>query len=475
VLPAREPFAMLLGSSPINSSRWRMPDLVPYRRVHVIGAGGSGMSGLAKLLVQCGHQVTGSDLKPGPMLAALDRAGADTWVGHRPDVVVKADLVVTSSAVPNHDQEVVAAREAGIDVWERPRLLAAITDRLGTIGVTGTHGKTTSAAMAVTALRSLGRDPSFMVGGRLIDLNTNSHLGEEELFVLEADEAFGTFLSLTLDGLLITNVEADHLDHYGTVGNMESAFAEVALGVNGPVLACFDDAGARNLAARNKAVIGYGTAEDARWRVTGIEHRDGGVGFALTGDTDVDVWIPKPGHHVARNAAGVVALLAESGFDPGAVAEGLRGFGGVRRRFEVKSRRGGITLVDDYAHHPTEIAATLEAARLGHPGRIVAVFQPHRFTRTKEHGVALGRALAAADRVFVGDVYAAGEAPIPGISGRSVFDGLSDPARATYVDRRSDLAETVAGEIRPGDLVLLLGAGDIAQLADELIPLLAEA
>jgi len=433
------------------------------------------MSGLAKLLVQCGHQVTGSDLKPGPMLAALDRAGADTWVGHRPDIVVKADLVVASSAVPEHDREVVAAREAGIDVWERPRLLAAITDRLATIGVTGTHGKTTSSAMAVTALRSLGRDPSFMVGGRLIDLNTNSHLGEEGLFVLEADEAFGTFLSLTLDGLLITNIEADHLDHYGTVENMESAFAEVASGVSGPVLVCLDDPGVRRLAAGNEAVIGYGTAHDARWRMTGIEHRDGGVGFALSGETEIDMWIPKPGQHVARNAAGVVALLAECGFDPGAVAEGLRDFAGVRRRFEVRSRRAGITLVDDYAHHPSEVAATLDAARSSHPGRIVVVFQPHRFTRTEEHGAALGRALSVADRVFVSDVYAAGEAPIPGVSGRSVLDGVSDSTRATYLPRRGDIAATVAGEIKRGDYVLLLGAGDIVQLADELTPLLADA
>ena len=451
-----------------------MPDLVPYRRVHVIGAGGSGMSGLAKLLVQCGHHVTGSDLKPGTMLASLERAGADTWVGHRPDVVVKADLIVASSAVPDRDPEIVAAREAGIEVWERPRLLAAITDRLGTIGVTGTHGKTTGTAMAVTALRSLGRDPSFMVGGRLIDLNTNSHLGEEELFVLEADEAFGTFLSLKMDALLVTNIEADHLDYYGTVDHMEAAFAKVAAGVSGPVVGCLDDAGVRRLTAVTDGLVGYGLAEDAGWRISGLEHRDGGVGFVLAGDAEVDVWIPQPGHHTARNAAGVIALLAESGFDPQGVADGLRNFSGVRRRFEVRSRRGGITLVDDYAHHPTEVAATLDAARLGHTGRIVAVFQPHRFTRTREHGTAIGTALSMADRVFVTDVYAAGEVPIAGVSGRLVADAVSGPA-TSYVPRRVDLAASLAAEIEPGDLVLLLGAGDITQVADELTRLLPEA
>lgn len=449
-----------------------MPDLVPYRRVHVVGAGGSGMSGLAKLLVQCGHQVTGSDLKPGVMLRALEGAGADTWIGHRPDMTVKADLVVVSSAVPAHDPEVRAAREAGIEVWERPQLLAAITDRLGTLGITGTHGKTTGTAMAVTALRALGRDPSFMVGGRLIDLNTNSHLGEEDLFVLEADEAFGTFLSLELDGLLITNIEADHLDYYGSVEEMEDAFAEVASRVNGPVVGCLDDAGVQRLASRNDSLIGYGSGEEARWRISGLQHRDGGVGFSLVGSSQVEVWVPKPGNHVARNAAGVIALLAESGFDPAEVAAGLRGFTGVRRRFEIRSRRGGVVLVDDYAHHPTELAATLEAARLGHPGRIVAVFQPHRFTRTEELGQALGEALSVADRVFVSDVYAAGEAPIPGVSGNTVLAGVSDPSMATYVPRRADLAAAVADEVVSGDLVLLLGAGDVTQVADELAPLL---
>jgi UDP-N-acetylmuramate--alanine ligase len=449
-----------------------MPDLVPYRRVHVIGAGGSGMSGLAKLLVQCGHQVTGSDLKPGVMLSALEGAGADTWIGHRPDMTVKADLVVVSSAVPAHDPEVRAAREAGIEVWERPQLLAAITDRLGTIGMAGTHGKTTSTAMAVTALRSLGRDPSFMVGGRLIDLNTNSHLGDEDLFVLEADEAFGTFLSLDLDGLLITNIEADHLDYYGSVDNMEDAFADVAAGVNGPVVACFDDPGVQRLSSRNASVIGYGFDDRARWRISDLEHRDGGVAFSLLGSSEVEVWIPRPGRHVARNAAGVVALLAECGFDPAEVAAGLKGFIGVRRRFEVRFRRGGVVVVDDYAHHPTELAATLEAARLGHPGRIVAVFQPHRFTRTEELGQALGEALSLADRIFISDVYAAGEAPIPGISGNSVLAGVSEPSRATYVPRRADLAGAVAAEVESGDLVLLLGAGDVTQVADELAPLL---
>lgn len=451
-----------------------MAELIPHRRVHIVGAGGAGMSGLAKLLVQAGHQVTGSDLKPGTMLAALDGAGADTWVGHRPDTVVKADLVVASSAVPSHDPELAAAREAGIEVWERPRLLAAITSSLRTLGVTGTHGKTSSTAMAVTAMRAIGADPSFMVGGRLMELNTNSHLGTEDLFILEADEAFGTFLSLDLNGLLITNIESDHLDHYGTVEQMETAYQTVAAAVEGPVVGCLDDPGVRRL-AQDMFVVGYGTAEDATWRLTEIAPVDGGVGFTLVGPTTVRATLPQPGMHVARNAAGVIALLAEAGFDPVQVVDGLADYRGVRRRFEVRSRHAGVIVIDDYAHHPTEVAATLAAARHAHEGRIVAVFQPHRFSRTAELGEELGQALSSADRVFVTDVYAAGEAPVPGVTGRTVLAGLSDASIGSYVQRRLDVAPALAAEATAGDMVLLLGAGDITQVADELAPLLQEA
>jgi UDP-N-acetylmuramate--alanine ligase len=449
-------------------------ELLDHKRIHMVGAGGIGMSGLAKILAQAGHRVSGSDLKPSHSLAALEGAEVAVWVGHRPDAAASWDLVVASSAVPGRDPEIVAAHDAGVEVWERPQLLEVITRRLPTIGVTGTHGKTTGTAMLVAALRGLGRDPSFMVGGELVDLNTNAHLGEEDLFVLEADEAFGTFLALHLRGLVVTNIESDHLDHYETVERLEAAFGEVAHRVVGPVVACVDDAGARRLMAALPAAIGYGTGEDARWRIVGLEHRASGVDFRLDGPAGVvAVSIPKPGLHVARNAAGALALIGELGMDVAAAAEGLRGFAGVRRRFEVRGRVRGIVVVDDYAHHPTEVAATIAAATLGHPGRVVAVFQPHRFTRTAAVGVALGRALAAAQHAFVTDVYAAGEAPIPGITGRVVADAAAAAGvETTYVPRRVDLAETIAEVVHPGDMVLLMGAGDITLVADEITPLL---
>lgn len=433
------------------------------------------MSGLAKILSQAGHEVSGSDIKPGAALASLEGAGVAIWLGHDPPRAAAADLVVASSAVPERDPELAAARTAGVPVWERPRLLAAITGQLPTLGVTGTHGKTTGTAMLVAALRALGRDPSFMVGGELVDLNTNAHLGEESLFVLEADEAFGTFLSLHLGGLVVTNVEPDHLDHYGTVEDLEAAFAEVAAAVTGPVVGCVDDPGVQRLAAAVPSLVGYGTSRHARWSIGQVSQGPGSVAFVLRGpDGATPVVVPKPGEHVARNAAGVLALLGETGIDVAAAADGLRTFAGVRRRFEIRSRVGGVTVVDDYAHHPTELTATLAAARLGHPGRVVAVFQPHRFTRTSEHGPALGRALAGAHRVFVTDVYPAGEAPIPGVTGRVVADAAAEVVDAVeYVPRRGDLASAVATAAEPGDLVLLLGAGDVTLVADELAPLLA--
>jgi len=444
-------------------------------RIHIVGAGGAGMNGLGKLLANLGHTVSGSDLKPSPRIDALVDLGVETWVGHRPDAMADVDLIVTSSAVPQHDPEIVAALAAGATWWERPELLDAITAQMPAVGFTGTHGKTTSTALAVTAVRSLGLDPSFLVGGQMAAFNTGARLGVDPIFILEADEAFGTFRKLHMEALLVTNIEADHLDYYGTVSELEEAFALVARRVTGPVVACIDDAGVRRLAERVE-VIPYGTDPAALWRISSVRSVRGTVQFNLAGpDFTGPVSVPKPGTHVARNAAGVVALLAELGHDPAALAAGLAGFAGVRRRFEVRSRVGDVTVVDDYAHHPTEIAATIAAGREGGWRRVWVVFQPHRYTRTAEHGPAFGAPLAAADRVIVTDIYSAGEAPIPGVSSRLVADAVA--AAGGHVDFVPDLGgagEMLAANVEPGDLVLLLGAGDVNSLAEPLARSLEE-
>ena len=441
-------------------------------RIHLVGVGGSGMSGLAKLLAQAGHHVTGSDLRPNPSFAELRDLGVDVWDGHRPEAIATAQLLVASSAIPPTDPEVAAARHRGVPVWERPDLLEAITFDMPAIGLAGTHGKTTSTGLAVTGLRAGGRDPSFLVGGRMLGLGTSAHLGERDLFVLEADEAFGTFQRLHLRGLLITNIEADHLDHYRSFENLQAAFVEVAQSTRGPVVACLDDEGAGRLANELGAVT-YGTSAEADWQISELRMSDGSVRFVLGGSGGrLRVEVPRPGLHIALNAAGVVALLAELGFPPGEIAAGLGDFAGIRRRFEFRGRINGVGVVDDYAHHPTEVAATVAAARTQHDGRLIAVFQPHRYSRTEEHWQAFGPALAGADLVVVTDVYAAGEKPIPGVTGALIAQtARSAGAEVLYVPLRSELAGAVARVLAPGDLVLTLGAGDITGLATELIGL----
>ncbi len=446
------------------------PGLEGIRRIHVVGAGGSGMAPLAKLLAGLGHDVTGSDLKPARRLHTLADVGIEVWVGHRPDAAAAADLVVASSAVPDRDPEVRAAIEAGVTVWRRPRLLDAITSTMPAIGFTGTHGKTTSTALAVTALRGAGADPSFIVGGELLDLNTGAHLGDPDLFVIEADEAFGTFRHLRMRGLLVTNVEADHLDYYATVAELEEAFALVANRTSGPVVGCADDPGVRRLGGR-APIITYGVEDDATWRIRDVVDRPDGVTFTLTGpDAAVPVSVPRPGLHVARNTAGVLVLLTELGFDLPALADGVSRFRGVRRRFEVLARVGGITVVDDYAHHPTEVAATIGAGTRTGARRVVAVFQPHRYTRTAELAPEFGAPLALADEVIVTDVYPAGETPQPGISGRLVAEAVAAAGGAVdYIPALEDVARSLASRVGDGDLVLLLGAGDVNTITADLV------
>lgn len=436
------------------------------KSIHMIGVGGAGMSGLAKLLAQRGLTVTGSDLKPSSVIDALSGVGVETWIGHRPDRVGAVDVVVASSAVPDHDSELRAAREAGIVTARRPALLRGVTMAFPTIGFSGTHGKTSSTAMAVAALRSCDRDPSFIVGGELTDLNTGAHLGDHDLLLLEADEAFGTFRHLELTALGVTNIEADHLDYYRTVTALEEAFAQVAAGTAGPVVACVDDSGIRRLAERTK-VIGYGTNRDAAWRIADIELSEISS-FTLHGrGASHRVQLRQPGLHVVLNAAGVLALLGELGYDLDCAIEGIRRFGGVRRRFEMKARIGGVSIIDDYAHHPTEVASTVEAARMMTAGRLWVVFQPHRYTRTAALAPAFGVPLANADRVIITDVYGAGEEPQPGVTGRLVAEAVrAGGGEVDYVEHLADVPSHFTDALEPGDTVVLMGAGDVSTIWD---------
>lgn len=427
------------------------------------------MGPLAKLLAAMGHRVSGSDLHTGASVDGLRRLGIETWPGGRPDRMARCDLVVASSAVPGSDPEIRAAGRAGVPVWERPVLLAMLTARIPTIGITGTHGKTTSTALAINAVRALDIDPSFIVGGDLLDIGTNAHLGTEDLLVLEADEAFGTFTHLTFHGLMVTNVDSDHVDHYGGREHLEAAFRGVVDAVDGPVVVGVDDPGGRRLAGHTGRA-GYGTSPDAEWRITGVVAGPSRVSFRLAGRfAPARVTVGRPGLHTARNACGVLALLAELGYDPAEAAGRMATFGGVRRRLELRATVAGVAIYDSYAHHPTEVSADLDAIAPIERNRLWVIFQPHLYSRTGALAAEFGRALEGADRLVVTDVYGAREAPVPGVTGALVADAARRGGAAVdYVPRLKDVAGFVANRVEPGDLVLTLGAGDITSLPDGL-------
>lgn len=454
------------------------PLLPGLSSVHLVGVGGAGMSALAKLLVQSGLKVSGSDIRDGLELKALADLGVDTWAGHQPARVGDVDLVVASSAVPDTDPELEVARIRELKVWKRPELLESITTSLSTIGPTGTHGKTTTTAMLVQAARAAGVDPSFVVGGEMVDLGTNAHRGEDPLLILEVDEAFGTFERIHLDGLVVTNIESEHLDYFETTDRMEAIYADVAARVTGPVLFCVDDPGSMRVMTatreRGLRVLGYGFGREADWQIQDIYQDAVSVRFTLHGPgTQMMVSVPRPGRHIASNAAGALALLAEMDYDPHDAAEGLWNFHGVRRRFEHRGTVAGIAMIDDYAHHPTEVETMVQVALGAGYRRVVAVFQPHLYTRTERLYREFGQALSAADRVVVTDVYAAREAPIPGVSGEMIADAVAKREGGVfYAPHRADLATLLAELVEPGDLVLTMGAGDITLLPTELAVLL---
>jgi len=444
-------------------------------RIHLVGAGGAGMSAIARVLIGMGHQVSGSDLRGGSTLDRLSDVGVETYTGHHLEAVSSVDLVVASSAIPDRDPELAAAEEAGVPVWRRPRLLQELTQLMPTIGATGTHGKTTTTALIITALRAAGVDPSFIVGGDLADLGTNGHFGTDPLLVLEADEAFRTFESLHLVGLVVTNIESEHVEHFGSPGELLETFVAVASSVKGPVVACLDDMGSAQVAER-LGVVTYGLDASATWRIRDFTPTQGGSRFTLTGpDEEADVHLRRPGLHNARNAAGALSLLATLGHDLQACADGLGGFHGVGRRWEHRGVVAGVTLIDDYAHHPTEVAATLSASVGVVPGRVWAVFQPHLYSRTERLQDDFGEALSAADVVVVTDVYGSREEPVPGVTGELVAEAVRRRGgEVHYVAHKADLARFLVDRVAGGDLVLTMGAGDITLLPTELAAMLAE-
>ena len=463
-----------------------VPTLELLGRVHLIAIGGAGMSAVARLMLARGLPVSGSDAADSPTLESLRDSGARVHVGHDSAHVADVDVVVVSSAIRDDNVELVAARTAGLRVLHRSQALASLMGRSRRVAVAGANGKTTTTSMLVVALVAAGADPSFASGGEIAQLGTNAALGEGPAFVVEADESDGSFLTYRPDVAVVTNVQPDHLDFYGTREAVEEAYAAFVESVTdgGVIVACHDDDGSRRLAdtarAAGRTVLTYGHDEGADLRVGTVSSHGLGTRSVFVHDEVEHVLdLAVPGDHNVMDAcAAYLAAVVGLGADPQAVLAGLAGFGGARRRFEVRGEVEGVTVVDDYAHNPAKVAAVVGTAseivhRAGH-GSLRVVFQPHLYSRTRDFADDFARALAPADQVVLLDVYGAREQPVEGVTSALVGDPLRAlPGQRTVLvgPTREEAVAALADAARPGDLLLTVGAGDVTALA----PLLVDA
>ncbi len=465
-----------------------LPD--DLRRVHMVGIGGAGMSGIARILLDRGGMVSGSDAKESRGVRALRARGALIRIGHDASSLDllpggATAVITTHAAIPKTNPELVEARRRGIPVVLRPTVLAKLMTGRTTLMVTGTHGKTTTTSMLIVALQHCGRDPSFAVGGELGEAGTNAHHGSGDCFVAEADESDGSLLEYTPNVAVVTNIESDHLDFFGDAQAYVAVFDSFVerLAPGGALIVCTDDPGAAALAERTAAlgirVLRYGSSQAGPVdQLTGSllwweQQGTGAVAhIQLAGERHPRVMrLSVPGRHMALNALGALLAAIEIGAPTESVLDGLAGFEGVRRRFELIGTVASVRVFDDYAHHPTEIAATLAAVRTllqqTGRGRAVVVFQPHLYSRTKAFAADFGHALDAADEVFVLDVYGAREQPLAGVSGASIAEHTRVPVH--YLPDLSAVADAVAAAVEPDDVVVTMGAGDVTMLAPEIV------
>ncbi|WP_186365809.1 UDP-N-acetylmuramate--L-alanine ligase [Enorma burkinafasonensis] len=455
-------------------------------RVHFIGVGGAGMSGIALVLHERGYAVSGSDLKKSRYIRQLIRAGVDIHIGHDAATIdeVRPDVVVVSTAIPETNPELMRARELKIPVWPRAKMLSELGHGYTTVAIAGTHGKTTTSSMCATMLDRMGLDPSFLIGGIVEGYDTNGRNGQGPHFVCEADESDKSFLYLDPDVVVVTNIEADHLDHYDSLDEIERTFAEFMglVGEEGTVIACAESPHLAELArGTGRRVVTYGTAADADVRCIPDERTEGlagGCTVRFPDGSERHVTIKaNPGLHNLLNATASLTVAWVLDLDTAAAAEALSGFAGVRRRFTHVGDIDGITVVDDYGHHPTEIKATLAAAaRLGYPS-VGVVFQPHRYSRLQAFADDFADAFAEADRLVLIDVFSAGEMPIPGVTSRMLADLVRErhPGKeVVYVGDRMKLPEVLAEVVKPGDLFITMGAGDVTAVGPEFIEYLSQ-
>ena len=448
--------------------------------IHFIGIGGSGMSGIAEILLSTGIPVTGSDLNESATVLRLRELGASIVIGHRPEAVGNATCVVISTAVAPNNCEVIAARLKRIPVIARAEMLAELMRLKFSLAVAGSHGKTTTTSMVATVLNAAGLDPTAVVGGKVNVLGSNAKLGKSELMVVEADESDGSFLKLHPSIAVVTNIDPEHMDHYKSLDALKAAFVEFCNRVPffGMSALCLDNAGVQEVIPQlTKRFTTFGVSAQATYRARNIRHEGLITRFVAWRKADElgEVVLPMPGHHNVLNALGVLAVSDFLDIPFATYASAIAKFEGIQRRFTVRGEVGGITVVDDFGHHPAEVRATLSGARASFAGRrIVAAFQPHRFTRTRDQFAEFARSFYDADKVVVCDVFAAGEKPIDGITSEALVKAIKEAGHkdVTYVARREDVAAWMAEQAKGTDLLITLGAGNIQLSCNEVIELL---
>ncbi|MEN9751998.1 MAG: hypothetical protein RLZZ600_1045 [Actinomycetota bacterium] len=441
---------------------------------HFIGVGGSGMSGIAKMFHQLGIRVTGSDVRDSHALDSLREMGIEVHVGHDASHLGDVDAVVVTGALWQDNPEYVSAIARGIPIMHRSRALNWLVANKRLVSIAGAHGKTTSTGMIVTALLELGHTPGFVNGGVVQSLKTSSALGDSDLFVIEADESDGSFLLYDTKVALITNVDADHLDHYGTHDDFDRAFVEFASRADELVVISSDDPGALRVRAslQHPHVMTFGEAADADVRISDVRSDSSGVTFVIHYEQNLyPVKLRVSGYHNAINAAGAFAVVVGLGNEPAATIAAIEQFGGTERRFELHGIVRDVSVYDDYAHHPTEVEAILNAARtVVGDGRLIAVHQPHTYSRTQAMSSQFAAVLESlADRTIVLDVYGAREDPVPGVTGALVSQAFVDPDKVAFIPEWSQAAEYAAEIAQPGDFFITLGCGDVYRIIPSIL------
>lgn len=446
------------------------------RNVHFVGIGGIGMSGIAEVLLNLGYRVSGSDAKASAVTRRLESLGAQVGIGHRAENLGDADVLVYSSAVRSDNPEVLRAREHKIPVIPRAEMLAELMRLKFSIAVAGAHGKTTTTSLVATILAQAGLDPTIVVGGRLLAMGSNAKLGKGDSLVAEADESDGSFLQLLPSIAVVTNIDAEHLDHYANLREIMDAFVQFVNKVPfyGAVVLCLDDANVQAIIPRiQKRFLTYGMARQADLTAKVLERGDDGTRFEVTSREAVlgTVRLRMPGDHNVLNALAAISVGLELEVPFATIASALEEFAGVARRFEIRAVEHDVLFVDDYGHHPTEITATLRAAKRNYGRRLVVLFQPHRYSRTQLLLNEFGRAFFDADMLFLAGIYAASEEPIPGVDSDLLARTVREHGHKSvqYVNDRERLTAAVVSSIQRGDLVLTLGAGDVTAWNDDLV------